>query len=86
MKIILGDNATYPIKGTVSVSFHLDFGQTIHPQEVLYVPRLKKNLVSISSLEDKGFKVAFIDGMVLAWPRQSSLKDSFTLGSRIEGL
>lgn len=86
LKIILGDNATCPIKGTGFVSFHLDFDQTIHLEEVLNVSGLKKNLVSISTLEDKGFKVAFINGKVRAWPRGSSLKDVFAWGSRIEGL
>ena len=34
-------------------------------KEVLYVPGLKKNLLSISALDKKGFRVAFIDGQVL---------------------
>eukprot|EP00253_Pinus_taeda_P002055 PITA_02055 len=61
LEIILGDNATYPMKGIGIVTLHLNQGQTIHLQ-VLYVPDLKKKLVSISAMEDKGFKVAFFDG------------------------
>lgn len=34
LKIILGNNSTYPIKGSGYISFYLD-------QEVLYVPGLK---------------------------------------------
>jgi hypothetical protein len=34
-------------------------------KDVLYVPGLKKNLLSISALDKKGFKVAFRDGEVL---------------------
>ena len=64
LEIILGDNATYPVKGIGTVTLHLNQGQTIHLHEVLYVPDLKKNLVSIFVMEDKGFKVAFIDGKV----------------------
>ena len=64
IKIILGDNATYPVEGIGTVTLHLNQGQTIHLQEVLYVPDLNKNMVSISAMEDKGFKVAFIDGKV----------------------
>jgi len=64
LEIILGDNATYPVKGIGTVTLHLNRGQTLHLQELLYVPDLKKNLVSISMMEDKGFKVAFIDGKV----------------------
>ena len=65
LEIILGDNATYPMKGTRTVTLHLSQGQTLCLQGVLYVPDLKKNLVSISEMEDKGFKVAFVDGKVL---------------------
>eukprot|EP00253_Pinus_taeda_P002492 PITA_02492 len=84
LEIILGDNATYPMKGAATITLHLNQGQTIHPQEVLYVPDLKKNLVSISAMEDKGLKVAFIDGKVRIWQRNP--KNVFTLGFRVEGL
>jgi len=56
----------------------------IHLQEVLYVPDLKKNLVSISAMEDKGYKVAFIDGKVRVWKR--NFKDTFTLGFKVDTL
>ena len=69
LEIILGDDATYPVKGTGTVTLHLTQGQALCLQDVLYVPDLKKNLVSISTMEDKGFKVAFIDGKVCLWKR-----------------
>eukprot|EP00253_Pinus_taeda_P035358 PITA_35358 len=84
LEIILGDDATYPVKRVGDVTLQLNQGNTIHLQEVLYVPDLKKNLVSISAMEDKGFKVAFIDGKVCVWKR--NLKDSFTLGLRVDSL
>ena len=64
LEIILGVNATYPMKGTGTMTLHLSQGQVLRLQDVLYVLDLKKNLVSISAMEDKGFKVAFIDGKV----------------------
>lgn len=79
MKIILRDNSTHPVKGFGYVKFHLDFGESI-------LLGLKKNLVSISTLEDKGMRVAFIKGKVLTWPVGSPIRDAFTLGSRFEGL
>ena len=36
LKIILGDNATYPVKGIEFFTLHLNQGQTIHLQEVLF--------------------------------------------------
>ena len=84
MEIILGDNSTYPVKGVGNVTLQLNQGNTIHLQEVLYVPDLKKNLVSILAIEDKGFKVAFIDGKVRVLKR--NFKDAFTLGFRVDTL
>eukprot|EP00253_Pinus_taeda_P023066 PITA_23066 len=84
LEIILGDDATYPVKGVGNVILQLNQGNTIHLQEVLYVPDLKKNLVSISAMEDKGFKVALIDGKVRVWKR--NFKDAFTLGFRVDTL
>lgn len=52
----------------------------------MYVSGLNKNLVSISALEDKGMRVAFIKGKVLTWPVGSPMRDAFKLGSRYEGL
>ena len=84
MEIILGDDAAYPMKGVEIVTLQLNQGNTIHLQEVLYVPDLKKNLVSILAMEDKGFKGAFIEGKVPLWKR--NFKDVFTLGFRVENL
>ena len=44
----------YPVKGVGNVSLKLNQDNTIHLQDVLYVPDLKKNLVSMSAMEDKG--------------------------------
>eukprot|EP00253_Pinus_taeda_P028995 PITA_28995 len=84
LEIILGDNSTYLVKGVGNVTLQLNQGNTIHLQEVLYVPNLKKNLVSISEMEDKGYKVAFIDGKVCVWKK--NFKDAFTLGFRVDSL
>jgi len=45
LKIILGDNSTHPVKGFGSIKFHLNYEESILLHDVLYVPRLKKNLV-----------------------------------------
>jgi transposase InsO family protein len=49
---------------------------------VLYVPRLKKNLLSISAMEDKGYAVPFIGGQVHTWPRGSSFDSAEVISSR----
>jgi hypothetical protein len=49
---------------------------------VLYVPGLEKNLVSISFLEDKGNIITFVDGKVLSWSRDSNIENSRVIGTR----
>jgi hypothetical protein len=64
-KVKLDDEYQYPIKGVGETSYKLDSKRPLKIKDVLYVPSLKKNLLSISALEEKGFRVAFIDGEVL---------------------
>ena len=66
------------MKGVGNVTLQLNQGNTIHLQDVLYVLDLKKNLVSILELEDKGYKVNFSNGKVCVWKK--NIKDAFTLG------
>jgi hypothetical protein len=51
----LGDNSYYPIKGIGNAFYSLDSGKYLKMENVLYVPGLQKNLLSISGLEEKGF-------------------------------
>ena len=46
----------------------------------------KKNLLSISGLEKKGFRVAFVDGQVLMWPRGRIINDAVVIGVEEGGL
>lgn len=61
----LGDNKSYPVKGIGSSSIKLEDGSNIHLNNILVVLGLHKKLLSISSLEDKRDRLAFIDGKVL---------------------
>ena len=55
----LGDDYQYPIKGSGKDSCSLDSRKSLKMKDVLYVPGLKKNLLSISALSAKGIRVAF---------------------------
>ena len=55
-------------------------------KDVLYVPGLKKNLLSISGLEKKGFRLAFVDGQVLMWPKGKTIDDAMVIGVEEGGL
>lgn len=62
VQVELRNEASYAIKGTGSVKFQLECGIVLHLEEVLYVPGLKKNLISVAVLESKGYRVLFMDG------------------------
>jgi hypothetical protein len=79
LQVELGDNAKYAVKGVGTTSFQLKSGKPLKMSEVLYVPGLKKNLLSISAMEDRGYAVAFVDGQVLAWPKGLSLDSQKSL-------
>jgi len=83
LKFILEDNSTYLVKGFGSRKFNLDSRDIFLLHEVMYILGVKKNLISISSLEDKWMRVSFIRGKFLTWPMESDLRDDFTLGSRM---
>ena len=47
---------------------------------------LKKNLLSISALDAKGMRVAFIDGQVIIWPKGKNIDDTIVIGEQEGGL
>jgi hypothetical protein len=55
----LGDDSKYEMKGKGTIMFSLESGGLLEALDVLYVPELKNNLLSISVLEDMGFVVNF---------------------------
>ena len=55
-------------------------------KDVLYVLGLKKNLLSISALDKKKFRISFIDGEVLMWPRGKTIEDEIFIGIEEGGL
>ena len=55
-------------------------------KDFLFIPRLKKNLISISALDAKGMRVAFIDGQVIMWPIGKTIDDAVVIGEQEGGL
>jgi hypothetical protein len=85
-KVKLGYEYQYPIKGVGEASYKLDSGKPMKMKEVLYVPGLQKNLLSISTLDEKGYRVEFIDGKVLMWPRGNTFDDAVVIGVQEGGI
>ena len=61
-KVKLRYDCQYPIKGSGESSYKLDSGNSMKMKDVLCIPGLKKNLLSIYALDAKGIRVAFEDG------------------------
>lgn len=73
LQIVLGDNSKVKAARVGAVSFQRESLPLLKVIDVLYVPGLKKNLISVFNLEDKGYEVVFHRGQVLIYPRGSSV-------------
>ena len=51
-------------------------------RDVLYVPGLKKNMVSISMIKDQDLGVSFLDGHVHMFPKTAGPSASVAIGAR----
>ena len=80
--VVLGDDANYIVKGFGSTSLQFESNDLLHPNDVMYVLGMKRNLVSISALEDNGYRVTFAYGKVLACHNNSSMNTTIVIGVR----
>jgi hypothetical protein len=62
------------------VSFQRELGKPLRFANILYVPGLTKNLISVSTLEDKGFEVTFRGEKVYILPKGSTTKMDKVIG------
>eukprot|EP00253_Pinus_taeda_P009501 PITA_09501 len=58
----MGDDGRYSATGIGTISFEREFGKPFVLKEFMHVPGLKKNLISMVMLEDKGYDVVFSKG------------------------
>ena len=49
-------------------------------KDVLYVPGLKKNILSISILDAKWIRVSLVDDQVLMCPKRKIIEDETVIG------
>ena len=62
LEVELGDNRIVRAVGVGIVSFQRESLRPLKVKEVLYVLGLKKNLISVSTIEDQGYEVTFRRG------------------------
>ena len=84
MRIEMGNDERYSVSGVGTVAFQREHGALITLTDVKHVPGLKKNLVSIAMMEDKGYNVVFSKGKVFL--RHITTGQVKQIGSRVQYL
>jgi hypothetical protein len=60
--IEMGDDGRYSENGIGTITFHRELGKPFQLKFFMHVLGLKKNLVSVAMLEDRGYDVVFSSG------------------------
>ena len=63
-KITMGNKAKCTLVGRGTIVFHTEDGNKIRATNVLHVPGLGMNLLSMSQLQNRGYDVYFIDNRI----------------------
>ncbi|MCO5549363.1 hypothetical protein L7F22_002833 [Adiantum nelumboides] len=84
-KVTCANNASYPIKGVGKILITISNGSDLCLPDVLYVPGIKKNLLSVSSLAKNGLRVIFEDDRCIVRDRENGYS-LITTGTLENGL
>eukprot|EP00253_Pinus_taeda_P034816 PITA_34816 len=84
MCIEMGNDGRYSVSGVGAVPFQRENGAPLTLTDVKYVHGLKKNLVLVTMLEDKGYDVVFIKGK--AFLRHIAMGQTKRIGIRVKNL
>eukprot|EP00253_Pinus_taeda_P011474 PITA_11474 len=82
--IEMGDDGRYSATDIGTISFERESGKPFVLKEVMHVPGLKKNLISVVMLEDKGYDVVFSEGK--AFLRSKTTGETRKIGVRVKNL
>ena len=80
----MGDDGRYSVTGIGTISFERESGKPFVLKEVMHVPGLKKNLISVAMLEYKGYDVVFSEGK--AFLRSKTTGETRNIGVRVKNL
>jgi hypothetical protein len=85
-RVNCGDGPQLAVKGVGRVRFQLELGGLLEVGEVLYIPELTFNFLSVSALDDSGFGVVFYGGHVFLYHVGEIADTTMMLGVKYEGL
>jgi hypothetical protein len=86
LEVVLGDDWVVKAVCSGTISFQRESLPPMLLREVLYVLGSKTNLVSVSAIEEMGYKVLFHKGQVLLFHKGSSITSAKVIGTRHEKL
>ena len=84
MRREMGDNGKYRVLGEGTIMFQREHGAPLTMTSVKYVPCLKKNLLFVAMLEDKGYDVVTNKGKALL--RHISMGQTKRIGIQVKNL
>ena len=82
--IEMGEDRWYSATGISTITFQRASCKLFHLKDVMHVPGLKKNLVSVVMLEDRGNDVVFCEGKVFL--RHKAIGQAKKVGIRVKNL
>ena len=82
--IAMGNDEKCSVSSVGTIIFQREHGACLTLTDVKYVPGLKRNLVSITMLEDRGYDVVFSKGKVFL--RHIITRQVKQIGSRVKNL
>jgi hypothetical protein len=85
-RVNCGASPQLAVKGVGRVRFQLESGGILEVGEVLYIPELKFNFLSVSTLDESGFGVVFYGEHVFLYPIGAIADTTIILGVKYEGL
>eukprot|EP00253_Pinus_taeda_P012573 PITA_12573 len=82
IEVVLGDDRVVRAVNVGTLTFQRESKPPLKVSDVLYVPGMRKNLISVSVLEDRGYEVLFRGGQVLMYPRGTPADSARVIGVR----
>ena len=86
VEVVLRDDSVVIVVGRGTITFHSESMSPMVLRDVLYVPGLKKKLVSVSMIEDRRLGMSLLNGHVRVCPNTVGPSASFSIGVRCRKL
>jgi hypothetical protein len=84
MHIKMGDDGKYSANGIGTITFQRESNKPFQLKNVMHVLGLKKNLVSVTMFEDRGYDVFFSSG--ISYLRHKATGQVKKIGIRVKNL